>query len=44
MKDGLFASVLRMCGFDGGVVVTRDGRMMPPSLRRVACRLRGGAR
>ncbi len=44
MKDGMFASVLRMCGFDSGVVVTRDGRMTVPSLRRVACRLRGGAR
>src|ERR687894_2235671 len=35
MKDGLFAGVLRLCGFDSGVVVTRDGWMMPPSLRRV---------
>ena len=42
MKDGLFAGVLRLCGFDSGVVVTRDGWMMPPSLRRVVCRHRGG--
>lgn len=42
MKDGLYASVLKMCGFDSGVVVTRDRWMMPPSLRRVVCCLRGG--
>jgi hypothetical protein len=42
--DGLFASVLRMYGFDSGVVVTLGGWTMPPSPRGVARCLRGGAR